>query len=158
MSFSRITVAVAGVAVVAAAFVGSGAGATFTTSIASGQTVKAGVLHVALSAPDATCTSSDASGCHALTLPAVGAVGSTFDSTAVTVTMTNTGNIPAFFDNIQMSETHNADAASLALRNQMNVCIKSTDPSGTWVEGNGPLTTAIGLHPTVKEQGREVRC
>lgn len=151
MSLSRIAVGVAGVVVVGAAFVGSGAGATFTTSTASSQTVRAGVLHVAVSADGASCTNNDASGCHALSLPDVGPVGSTFDSTPTVVTITNTGTIPAFFDAIQMSETHNADTASVALRDGMNVCIKSTDPSGTWVEGNGPLTTATALNPTVKE-------
>jgi hypothetical protein len=151
MSLSRIAVGVAGVVVVGAAFVGTGAGATFTTSTASSQTVKAGVLHVALTAPGAQCTNNDASGCHALTLPDVGPVGSIFDSTPTVVTITNTGNIPAFFDAIQMSETHNADTASVALRNAMNVCIKSTDDSGTWVEGNGPLTTATALTPSVQE-------
>ncbi len=151
MRFSRVAIGVAGVAVAGAAFIGSGAGATFTTSTASSQQVVAGTLHVAVSAPNATCTSNDASGCHALTLPAVGPVGSTFDSTPTVVTITNTGNIPAYFDSIQMSETHNANTASTALRNEMNVCIKSTDPSGTWVEGNGPLTTAITLSPSVKE-------
>ena len=151
MQKSRLVVGVAGVAIAGAAFIGSGAGATFTTSTTSSQKVTAGTLHVAVSANGATCANGDASGCHALTLPDVGPVSSTFDSTPTVVTIKNTGNIPAYFDSIQMSETHNADTASAALRNEMNVCIKSTDPSGTWVEGNGPLLKAISLNPTVKE-------
>jgi hypothetical protein len=154
---SRLAVGIAGVAVAGAAFIGTGAGATFTTATTSSQKVTAGTLHVALSAPGATCANGDASGCHALTLPDVGPVGSTFDTAPTLVTIKNTGNIPAFFDSIQMSETHNADTASAALRNQMNVCIKSTDASGTWVEGNGPLTKAISLNPTVKENPVELQ-
>jgi hypothetical protein len=151
MHKSRIAVGFAGVAVAGAAFIGSGAGATFTTATTSSQKVTAGTLHVAVSASGATCANGDASGCHALTLPDVGPVSSTFDSSPSVVTVKNTGNIPAVFDSIQMSETHGADTASGVLRNEMNVCIKSTDASGTWVEGNGPLTKAISLNPTVKE-------
>lgn len=152
MSVSRATVAVLGVALAGVAVTGVGAGAKFTTSTASSQKITAGTLHVAVSAPGATCTNSDASGCHSLALPDVGPVGSTFDSTPTVVTVQNTGNIPAFFSAIQISETHNGDTASAWLRNEMSICIKSTDPSGTWVEGNGPLTTATSLTPSVQEQ------
>jgi hypothetical protein len=151
MRLSRPLLALTGAALAGIAMVGVGAGATFTTSTASSQKVTAGTVHVALSADGATCTSVDGSGCHALTLSDVGPVGSTFESTPTVVTMTNKGNIPVFFKAIQMSETHNADTASVALFNEMNVCIKSTDTSGTWVEGNGPLYIATALNPTVVE-------
>ncbi len=156
MYLSRPRIALAGAALAGLALVGGGAAATFTTSTASSQRVTAGTLHMRVTAPGGTCTSSDASGCHALTLPDVGPVGSTFDSTPVVVTMHNSGNIPAYFGAIQMSETHGADSASNYLRNEMNVCIKSTDPSGTWVEGNGPLMAATALNPTVKENPVEL--
>jgi hypothetical protein len=114
-------------------------------------------MHVDVSAQGASCTSSDGYGCQALTLPSVGPVGSTFDTTPTVVTVKNTGNIPVYFNSIQMTETHDTNsAASNALRNEMNVCIKSTDPAsagggGPWVEGNGKLTTAISLSPSVGE-------
>ena len=67
--------------------------------------------------------------------------------------MTNTGNVPATFDAIQMSESHDTgSSASNALEREMNVCIQSTDASGgPWTEGNGPLTAAVALTPSVKE-------
>jgi hypothetical protein len=151
MSVSRPVLAIAGAALAGVALVGGGTGATFTTSTTSSQRVTAGTLHVAVSAPGAECASSDASGCHALVLPGVGPVGSTFETAPTVVTMTNTGNIPAFFDAIQMSATRNGDDASAYLLNQMSVCIHSTDTTGTWVEGNGPLAVATTLSPTVKE-------
>ena len=155
MGLSRPLIAAAGAALAAIAVVGVGAGATFTTSAASSQKVTAGTVHVSVSASNATCTSRDASGCHALTLQDVGPVGSTFDSTPTIVTVKNTGNIPVTFNAIQISATHNNDSASAHLFNEMNVCIKSTDPpstsDSTWVEGNGPLTTAVSLQPTVEE-------
>lgn len=130
------------------ALIGVGAGATFTTSTASSQTVTAGTVGMSVSAPGTSCP--DASyKCSSLTLPAVGPVGSTFETPATHVTVTNTGDIPSYFSAIQMSETDNGTTASVALRNSMNVCIHSNDPSGTWVEGNGPLTTATALNPTV---------
>jgi hypothetical protein len=156
MRLSRPLIAAAGVVLAGIAVAGVGAGATFTTSASSSQKVTAGTLSVSLSANGATCTNVDASGCHALTLPDVGPVGSTFETPPTTVYVKNTGNIPAIFDAFQMSATTDGTAASSALFNEMNVCIKSTDPSGTWVEGNGPLSTATALNPTVKENPVEV--
>ncbi len=157
MALSRPLIAIAGAALAATAVIGVGAGAQFTTSTASSQKVTAGTVHVALSAPGATCTSSDASGCHALTLPNVGPVGSTFETPATVVTMKNTGNIPVYFTDIQMSATHDNNSASVRFLDETNVCIKSTDYSGTWVEGNGPLLTALALHPSVAENPVELK-
>ena len=68
------------------------------------------------------------------------------------VTIRNNGNIPATADFFQMSESDAGNANDKALLAQTNVCIQSTDHSGgPWTEGNGPLTTAIALTPTVKE-------
>jgi hypothetical protein len=50
-----------------------------------------------------------------------------------------------------MSDSHVGTANNNALFAQTNVCIRSTDDSGTWTEGNGPLSTAVALNPTVKE-------
>jgi hypothetical protein len=149
---SRPLIALAGVAVAGIAIAGVGAGATFTSSTSSDQTISSGTIGVSITAPGSDCTDVGQR-CTTLTLPAVGPVGSTFETTPTVVKMTNTGNIPATFDAIQMSETHDgSSSASNHLLNEMNVCIRSTDDSGgPWNEGNGPLTTAVALTPTVKE-------
>lgn len=145
--------ALAGLAAVGIALVGVGARANFTSSTTSNQTVTAGSMNVVVSAPNTPGCEAPTDGCHALTLPAVGPVGSAFESPATHVTITNKGNVTATFDAIQMSQTNDSSAASTALFHDMNVCIRSHDDSGTWVEGNGPLTTAVGLNPTVKQNG-----
>jgi hypothetical protein len=156
MNRKKLLVAFAG-GTAALALIGVGAGASFTASVASSQSVSAGTMHIDVSAPGASCASSDGYGCQALTLPGVGPVGSTFDTAPTVVTVKNTGNIPVYFSSIQMTETHDLNsAASNALGSEMNVCIKSTDPAsdgggGPWVEGNGPLSTAVSLVPSVVE-------
>jgi len=152
MSVSRPLIALLGVGFVGVAAIGAGAGATFTTSTTSAQTITAGTIDMSLSAANVPGCTSAADHCHALTLPAVGPVGSTFESPATEVTMTNTGNIPTTFSSIQMTATHGSSASSAVLLNEMNVCIQGKDASGgPWVEGNGPLTTALNLHPSVVE-------
>jgi predicted ribosomally synthesized peptide with SipW-like signal peptide len=153
MSLSRWTVATIGLGAVGLALVGVGAGATFTDSTTSTQTITAGSLDVSLSSPDVPGCTDATNRCHSLTLPPVGPVASTFLTNNSLITITNTGNIPVTFDAIQMSETHDGNsAASNALAHQMNVCIRSTDASGgPWTEGNGPLSTAVALTPSVKE-------
>ena len=133
------------------ALIGAGAGATFTTDTQSHQTVNAGSLGMSVWASGNAACGSAAAGCSHITLPTVGPVGSTFETPATHVNVTNTGDIPAYFSQIQMSEADNGTTADVALRNGMNVCIHSKDPSGTWVEGNGPLTVADALNPTVTE-------
>ena len=75
--------------------VGAGAHAVFTATTASSQTVTAGALSVVVSSPDAPGCTSAANACTSLTLTPVGPFGSTFDSAASLITITNTGNIPA---------------------------------------------------------------
>ena len=132
------------------ALIGAGAGATFSTSTTSTQKVTAGTIGMSVWAPGTSCPNATYK-CAAITLPDVGPVGSTFETTPTHVYVTNTGNIPAYFAAIQMSETDTNSTHDAALRNAMNVCIHSTDPSGTWVEANGPLTVADALTPTVVE-------
>lgn len=151
MSTPHPSLAFVGVALVGIAAIGVGAAATFTESTSSTQTITAGTLDVSLSSPEIPGCTDASNKCDAVTLPPVGPVGSTFESDPITITLNNTGTIPAFFDAIQISETHGSAAASAALRNQINVCIQGSDPSGTWVEGNGPLWAAIALVPTVKQ-------
>jgi predicted ribosomally synthesized peptide with SipW-like signal peptide len=148
--------ALAGLAAVGIALVGVGARANFTASTTSSQTITAGHMDVAVSAANVPGCTDATNDCHALTLPAVGPVGSTFETPATHVTITNNGSVTAKFDAIQMTETDNSSAASTALYHQMNVCIRSHDDSGTWVEGNGALTTAVALTPSVKQNGVEL--
>lgn len=139
--------------------IGAGAHAVFTSTTSSSQTITAGTPVVVLSSPDATngCTSvtiatANPTTCSApLALNPVGPFGSTFESPASIVTITNAGTIPVTEKAIQMSETLGAPAGSATFASEMNVCIHSTDPSGTWVEANGPLSTAVALNPTVVE-------
>jgi hypothetical protein len=152
MSLSRPIVALIGAGALGIALVGVGASAQFTTSVSSSQKIQAGTLRMSVWSPQATngCTAST-SQCTSVTLPVVGPVGSTFVSPQDVVYVTNTGNIPAYFDAFQLSVATDGASASTYLRNQTNVCLMSTDPTGSWVEGNGPLTTAISLTPTVQE-------
>jgi len=156
MSRSRKFFTVGALGIGAMALIGTGATATFTTSTNSNQTINAGTIGMSVWAPgNAGCP--DASWkCDSITLPAVGPVASTFETPATKVYITNTGDTPTYYDAVQITETHGVSNASPYLRNQMNVCIKGWDPetgipAGGWVEGNGPLTTAISLVPTVKE-------
>jgi predicted ribosomally synthesized peptide with SipW-like signal peptide len=154
MSVSRpLGLAIAGAAVAGLALIGVGANATFTDSTTSSQSITAGTLAVSLSSPDVSGCQSAGDHCASLNLPAVGPESSTFLTSNHVITVTNTGNIPAVFSSIQMTESHDGNsAASNALVHQMDVCIQSTDASGgPWTEGNGPLATAVALNPTVTE-------
>ncbi len=151
MPLSRPLVVLAGAALAGIALVGVGASASFTDSTSSAQKITAGQMNVVVSASNVPGCTTAANGCKSLSLPDVGPVGSSFESPATHVVVTNNGNVAAYFDAMQMSESDNGSSASVTLRNEVNICIRSTDNSGTWVEGNGPLTTAVALHPTVKQ-------
>lgn len=162
MSLSRPAVALAGVALAGIAVAGVGAGATFQASTTSSQKVTAGTLDVSVWSPSVSGCTSASNHCHALSLADVGPVSSTFETTPTVVYVTNTGNIPATYDSFQLSATDGNNSVSDNLLGEMNVCLRSTDPgyafgdepgTHTWVEGNGPLTAAIALKPTVKENG-----
>lgn len=133
-----------------------GIGAVFTASNTSSQTINAGTIGWSVWSENGGSGCNDASDlCKDLTLPAIAAVGSTFETAATDVYVTNTGNIPIAFDSLQMSEAHPDNSASINLRNQLNVCIMMHDTEDQnpvyWTEGNGPLTAATALNPTVKE-------
>jgi predicted ribosomally synthesized peptide with SipW-like signal peptide len=152
MQFSRpLVLALGGAAVAGLALIGVGAGATFTSSTTSSQQITAGTMHLAAWSASTPGCASAADDCQVLTFAAFGPTGSTFLTNNALVHVKNTGNIPMTFDAFQMSETDNGSAASQALLAQTDVCIESTDPSGTWVEARGPLAAAVGLNPTVKE-------
>jgi predicted ribosomally synthesized peptide with SipW-like signal peptide len=151
MPLSRPLVVLAGVAIAGVALVGVGASASFTDSTSSAQKITAGNMNVVVSASNVPGCETATNGCKSLSLPDVGPVGASFESPATHVVVTNNGNVAAYFDAMQMSESDNGSTASVTLRNEVNICIRSNDNSGTWVEGNGPLTTAVALHPTVKQ-------
>lgn len=151
MAISRKVLTAGAVGVAALALIGTGAGATFTDAVHANQSVTAGTMNIQITA------GGNISADHkSVQLAPVGPTGSTFASTPQVVTVKNNGNIPATYDSFQMSDSHVGTANNNALFAQTNVCIKSTDPVGTggdgpWVEGNGPLGTAVALNPTVKE-------
>ena len=147
MAVPRPVVAIVGAGILGIAAVGMGAGATFTDAVHADQTITAGTMHMTLS----SSTGSVSADGQTVTLPPSGAVGSTFETAQDVITVHNSGNIPATTAAFQLGETHGTSPASAALLNQMNVCIKSTDPSGTWTEANGPLTTGLALQPSVVE-------
>jgi hypothetical protein len=149
MAKSRKFLTVGALGVGALALIGAGAGATFNSHTTTSQTITAGTANVVLTANGTSCLTIQ-DNCHSITLSAVTAVGSTFLTTNPTIWMHNIGNIPVDYANLQLSEAHNPDAASVALRNEMNVCIQSTDPMegpNQWhgVEVNGPLMTGVNL-------------
>jgi predicted ribosomally synthesized peptide with SipW-like signal peptide len=159
MALSRKALAVGTMGVAALALVGTGAGASFTDAVHATQSIHAGTMDLQISGPDGSTYSTDH---KSVTLPAFGPAGSTFESTKQVVTITNHGNVPAYADSIQMSETHANAGNNNALFAQTNVCIMSVDPGsaadvdpaaghGPWTEANGPLSAAVVLNPTAKE-------
>jgi hypothetical protein len=145
--------------------IGAGAHAVFTTSSVSKQTITAGTPQVVLSSADAAngCTTiaiaeanpGTCSGTLSLTSPAP--VGSTFETPASQVWVTNTGNVPVTETSIQMGATA-GNSAGNNLLDQMSVCLHSWDLSygpayagPGWVEANVPLSAAIARTPTVVE-------
>jgi hypothetical protein len=149
MRNSRKILTAGAVGVAALALIGTGAGATFTDAVHADRTVTAGTMNVQITNGGGGTVSADG---KSVTLPAVGPTGSTFESAHHIVKITNNGNIPVTSDAIQMSESHVGTANNNALFAQTNVCIQSTDYSGgPWTEGNGPLSAAVALNPTVKQ-------
>jgi hypothetical protein len=158
MAISRKALTIGAVSVAGLALVGTGAGATFSDSVHETQSLEAGTMNMQIDGPGHDVSADG----KTITLPTFGPTGSTFESTKQVVTITNSGNIPARAASIQMSESHAGNANDNALFAQTNVCIMSVDPGyganvdpagghGPWTEANGPLSTAVALNPTVKE-------
>jgi hypothetical protein len=149
MAISRKFVTVGALGVTAIALIGAGAGASFTDEVSATQQVTAGTPGLKITNGAGGAVSSDG---KSVTLPALGAVNSTFESTHRIITLTNTGDIDLTAIAFQMSETHVNALNNNALAAQMNVCVQSTDASGgPWTEGNGPLWAAVSLVPTVNQ-------
>ncbi len=149
MARSRKVLTVGAIGVAALALIGAGASATFTGAVDATQTITAGTMELTITNGGGGTVSADGT---SVTLPAFGPTGSTFETTHRVLTVKNTGNIPVESLAFQMSESHPGTARNNALLAQTNVCIQSTDVSGgPWTEGNGPLSTAIALNPTVAQ-------
>jgi predicted ribosomally synthesized peptide with SipW-like signal peptide len=147
VAVSRSVVALVGAGILGIAAVGMGAGASFTDAVNTNQKITAGTMHMTVTSTSGTVSADG----RTITFHPLGPVGSTFETDNNIITVHNSGNVPATTAAFQLTETHGSSAASAALLNQMNVCIMSTDPSGTWTEGNGPLTTGVNLNPSVEE-------
>jgi hypothetical protein len=149
MAIPRKVLTAGAVGVAALALIGTGAGATFTDAVHANRTITAGTMNVQISDGGGGSVSADG---KSVTLSPVGPTGSTFESAHQIVTIKNYSNIPVTSDAIQMTESHANSLNNNALLAQTNVCIQSTDYSGgPWTEANGPLTTAVALTPTVKQ-------
>jgi predicted ribosomally synthesized peptide with SipW-like signal peptide len=153
------TVAFTGLASAAGlGLIGVGAHAEFTNSTSSQQSITAGTPAVYLSSPDSPGCTSATDECTSLPLPAIGPVGSTFDTTPSNITITNAGNIPVTEGGFQLSAVTNGPAGNY-LRDESYVCIAS-DPgsggsgaNGETVVANGPLDTGLNLSPSVNLYG-----
>ncbi len=149
MAVSRKVLTVGAMGVAAIALIGAGAGATFTDAVHTTQTVNAGTMGLTITNGAGGTISSDG---RTVTLPDFLAPGSTFLSPHKIIRVKNTGNVPVTAVSFQLTESHVGTANNNALAAQTYVCIQSTDASGgPWTEGNGPLTTAVALQPTVAE-------
>jgi|BarGraNGADG00312_2_1021985.scaffolds.fasta_scaffold11845_3 predicted ribosomally synthesized peptide with SipW-like signal peptide len=147
MALSRKLLTSGAIGVAAFALIGVGASATFTDAVHANQTVTAGTIGVTITNAAGTLSADG----KTITLPPVGPVGSTFETSNGAIWVTNTGNVTVTAAAFQLGQTTNGSTASAYLRDQLNVCIKSTDSSGTWVEANGRLMTGVNLVPSVVE-------
>jgi hypothetical protein len=121
--------------------VGAGAHAVFTTSTTSAQTITAGNMSVAESAPSATCTGWDAyDSCTTLSLAAFGPANSNFVSGPTTVTFTNEGTVTPYEVSVAFGDTVGATTADTTLASEVYACITS---DGAILE-NGLLSSLVG--------------
>jgi predicted ribosomally synthesized peptide with SipW-like signal peptide len=134
------------IGVAALALIGAGAAATFNATTTSSQTINAGTLSVVVSSPDAPGCTTSADNCTTLTLDSVGPEGSTFDTPASLITITNTGSIPATEISMTISDTP-VNSAGLdnggTLASEMGLCMYS---DGAPVV-NGDLSAVEGGSP-----------
>ena len=147
MAYSRKFLTVGALGVAAFALIGAGASATFNDSVDANQRVTAGTMNLQITDGDGGTVTSDG---KTVTLPSFASVNSTFESPHKVITVTNNGDIPVKSLSFQMAGTHGSSPQSNVLWNQVNVCIQSTHGNApAFTEGNGPLTTAVVLTPTV---------
>jgi len=121
--------------------VGAGAHAVFTTNTVSNQSITAGTLGVVISSPSVADCATVSAGCASLTLPALGpdGIGSTFDTTPIDVYLTNTGNIPAYYNTV--SFTYSSTPSGFA--GDVGLCDFSTGYDGHY-QGYDSFGTVAG--------------
>jgi hypothetical protein len=140
MARSRKILLAGAVGVSALALIGTGAGATFTDSVDATQTITIGAMRLQVTSPTGIVSADG----RTVTMPAVGPVGSIFETKNSVITIKNVGDLPVKPMSFQMRETHAENDASRALVNQVNVCIKASDMyGGTFIQGNGPLMNGV---------------
>ena len=125
------------IVVLALALLASSAYGYFTTHGSGTGSATTGTLGVVLSTPYSAgvggyhgpCISASV-GCTSITLPTVAVLGSIFDTTAIPVTITNTGNIPVTESAIQLTASTNGLHGN-ALRDGLNLCIANVSATTT---------------------------
>lgn len=152
MSLSRSAIALLGAGILGLAGVGLGAGANFTDAVSATQSVTAGTMSVRVDSTNGD-TSPDG---KTVTLHAAVNEPSTFTAGPSTVTVTNTGNIPATEVQLVASAATNG-ASGDALLSQMYVKIFSSGQTfyngllsglitgGPYDLGNGSLPDSFAV-------------
>jgi hypothetical protein len=133
---------------VALALVASSAYGYFTTHGSGTGSASIGALSVAVSTPYSSavggyqgpCTSA-AVGCTSITLPTVGPVGSTFDSSPIPVTITNTGSVPVTDMQVAVSDTN----SNATMEQELGLCLYNSGAA----QLDGLLTSLEGTPATL---------
>ena len=141
----RAAVVFGAIVVVTLALVASSAYGYFTTHGSGTGSFSLGTLGVVVSTPHSNaiggytgpCTSASV-GCTSITLPTVGLVGSTFDSTPIPITITNTGNVPVTEMQVAVSDTNN----NATMEQELGLCLYNSVAS----QLNGLLASLKGTH------------
>jgi predicted ribosomally synthesized peptide with SipW-like signal peptide len=155
MAYSRKVLTVGALGVAALALIGTGAGATFHDSAQAQQTITAGTLSVMITSPSGS-TSGDG---KTLTLDTLTNEPSHFSGPQETITVTNTGSVPATVTGFTAADTTNNAALEGALNIRLvdssknviydglfstlkTVAGSITIPGGTTIAKNGDSMTA----------------
>lgn len=154
----RTLVAFGAIVVLALALVASSAYGYFTTNGSGTGSATTGTLGVAVWTPSlpgvggyhGPCTSASI-GCTSITLPTVAVLGSSFDTTAIPVTTTNTGNIALTESAIRLTASTNGSRGD-TLRDGLNLCIANVSNTTT-VIANGPLSYGLSQNPSITLSG-----
>jgi hypothetical protein len=139
----RAAVVFGAIIVVALSLVAGSAYGYFTTDGSGTGSASIGTLDVSVSTPYSAavggykgpCTSV-AVRCTSITLPTVGPVGSTFDSTPIPITITNTGDVPVTQMQVAVSDTND----NTTLRGELGMCLYNSGAA----QLNGLLTSLEG--------------
>jgi len=147
MAYSRKFLTVGALGVAAFALIGAGASATFNDSVDANQRVTAGTMNLQITDGAGGTVTQDG---KTVTLLPFGPASSTFETVHRDIVVTNNGDIPVKSLAFKMGGTYAGSDTSYVFWHQVNVCIQSTRAGGSpFTEGNGPLTAAVALSPTV---------